>query len=570
MRFSNTLQGYQSSWLSADLLAGLIVAVLITPQSIAYALLAGLPPQAGLYSALLPVAVYAFLGTSPLLAVGPVAIISLMTFDALHQVASPNTAEYMTLAAALAFLAGLWLLLFWLVDLGRWTTFISQSVISAFTSATALLIVLSQLHHVLGVSASGHADFWNTLTGLLAEISHTDWHTLLFAAVSLAALLIWQYGMPKLSRTLPAPLANLLNKSGPLLVVIVGIIVISNSQLTIDTVGELPSGLPSFGLPDLTFAQWQGLVTSAAIIALLCYITSISASEALIALDKSGQTQSNNNTQELLALGGANIAAALTQAFPIAGSFSRSVVNQAAGAKSQMAALITVILVVIICLFASQLFTNLPQAILAVIIIASAWPLVSFKDGASAWRYQHSDGFVWFISFLAVLIAGAESGILVGMILSLALYIKRTSEPHIAEVGRVANSDHFRNVLHYKVHTSPNVLMIRIDENLYFANSRYLLKVIRQRMQARANIQHVVLVGTAINHIDYNGFQTLEKLLIGLNERGYQLHLAEFKMPVIQQLEHTEFLQKMKPGQLFFTASEALKTLGQDTEPEPK
>lgn len=568
MRFSNTLQGYQSSWLSADLLAGLIVAVLITPQSIAYALLAGLPPQAGLYSALLPVAIYAFLGTSPLLAVGPVAIISLMTFDALHQIATPSTAEYMTLAAALAFLAGLWLLLFWLVDLGRWTTFISQSVISAFTSATALLIVLSQLHHVLGVDASGHADFWNTLTGLLAEVPSTEWHTVLFAIAALIMLLAWQYGMPKISHSLPVPMANLLNKSGPLLVVIAGIVIVSNSALNIATVGELPSGLPVFGLPNITFAEWQSLIVSAGIIALICYITSISASEALIALDKSGQVQSNNNTQELLALGGANIAAALTQAFPIAGSFSRSVVNQAAGAKSQMAALITVALVLIICLFANHLFTNLPQAILAVIIIASAWPLVSFTEGFNAWRYQHSDGIVWFISFLAVLAIGAESGILMGMVLSLALYIKRTSEPHIAEVGRVANSDHFRNVLHYKVHTSPNVLMIRIDENLYFANSRYLLKIIRQRMQARSQIQHIVLVGTAINHIDYNGFQTLEKLLHGLKEHGYLLHLAEFKMPVIKQLEHTDFLQHLQPGQLFFTASHALKTLGNLPESE--
>lgn len=564
MRFSNSLQGYQSSWFSADLLAGLIVAVLITPQSIAYALLAGLPPQAGLYSALLPVAVYAVLGSSPLLAVGPVAIISLMTFDALHQVAMPGSSEYMVLAAALAFLTGLWLLLFWLVDLGRWTTFISQSVISAFTSATALLIVLSQLHHVLGVNASGHADFYHTLAGLYQEVSFTDVTTLIFAIVALVALLVWQYQVPKLSRNLPKALANLVNKSGPLLIVIAGILLVQQFSFQLQTVGELPSGLPSFGLPSLTVQQWQQLIGSAAIIALISYITSLSASEAMAALNKEGPS-SNNNNQELLALGGANIAAALTQAFPIAGSFSRSVVNQAAGAKSQMAGLITVALVLVVCLFASRLFTHLPQAILAVIIIASAWPLVGFGDGVQAWRYQHSDGLVWFISFVAVLIGGAETGILLGMLLSLALYIKRTSEPHIAEVGRVANSDHFRNVLHYQVQTSPNVLMIRIDENLYFANSRYLLKVIRQRLEARQGIEHVVLVGTAINHIDFNGFQTLQHLLQGLNEHHLQLHLAEFKMPVIKQLEHTDFLTAMRPGQLFFTASAALKELSGDS-----
>ena len=560
MRFSNSLQNYQPAWFGSDLLAGLIVAVLITPQSIAYALLAGLPPQAGLYSALLPVAIYALLGSSPLLAVGPSAMISLMTFDALHQLAPTGSAEYMALAAALAFLTGLWLLLFWLVDLGRWTTFISHTVISAFTSATALLIVLSQLHHMLGVSASGHADFWHTLVGVATELPSFNAATLAFSVLALALLLAWQYGAPKFSHAWPKPLASLVNKSGPLLVVVIGIFVVQWSALPIDTVGELPSGLPEFGLPNLSFSQWQLLLSSSAVIALISYISSLSASEAMASMSHEDPSKNNNN-QELLALGVANIAAALTQAFPIAGSFSRSMVNQAAGAKTQMAGLITVALVLVVCLVASRLFTNLPQAVLAVIIVASAWPLISFADGIKAWRFQHSDGLVWFISFIAVLIAGAETGIVSGMLLSLALYVKRTSEPHIAEVGRVANSDHFRNVLHYKVTTSPKVLMIRIDENLYFANCRYLLKVINQRLAARQGIEHVVLVGTAINHIDFNGFQTLNYLLSSLQQQHIQLHLAEFKRPVIEQLEPTKFLSELAPGQLFFTASEALREL---------
>lgn len=564
MRFANSLQGYQSSWFSSDLLAGLIVAVLITPQSIAYALLAGLPPQAGLYSALLPVAVYAVLGSSPLLAVGPVAIISLMTFDALHQLATVNTQEYMLLAAALALLTGLWLLLFWLIDLGRWTTFISQSVISAFTSATALLIVLSQIHHVLGVNASGHADFYHTFMGLAQQLSTMQLETLGFASLALLFLVAWQKGIPALSQRLPTALANLINKSGPLLIVLGGIAAVQGLSLDINTVGALPSGLPSFGLPNLSFSQWQQLTSSSAIIALICYISSLSASEAIAGLNKNSKIDSNHN-QELFALGSANIAAALTQAFPIAGSFSRSVVNQAAGAKTQMASLITVFLVLLICLFASHLFSDLPQTILAVIIIASAWPLIRFKEGVLAWRFQPSDGLVWFISFAAVLITGAESGILVGMLLSLILYLKRTSEPHIAEIGRVANSDHFRNVLHYQVTTNPTILMIRIDENLYFANSRYLLKVIRQRLQARRGIQHVVLVGTAINHIDFNGLQTLQSLLTELQDESMRLHLAEFKVPVVKQLERSEFLAAMQPGRLFFTASEALSVLSQDS-----
>ncbi len=327
--------------------------------------------------------------------------------------------------------------------------------------------------------------------------------------------------------------------------------------LNVTTVGVLPAGLPHFNIPNISWDQWQSLLPSSAAIALISYLSSLSASEAV----STSSVSNNNNNQELLALGAANIAAAVSQSFPTAGSFSRSVVNLSAGAKTQMAGLFTVLLVGMFCIFANDLLMNLPQAVLAVIIIVSAWPLISFKHGINAWRYQKSDGLVWGISFLAVLISGAENGILLGMLLSMVLYLKRTSEPHMAEIGRIANSDHFRNVKHYDTLTSPQVLLIRIDENLYFANCRYLLHFIRKRLTKKPDTQHVVLVGSAINHIDFNGLQALNVLLNELKTQNIQLHLAEFKNPVLIQLRRTELFNDLAPGQLFFTTSEALRTL---------
>lgn len=556
-RFSNTLQNYQRNWLADDLMAGIVVAILVTPQSIAYALLAGLPPQAGLYAALLPVAIYAFLGSSPLLAVGPVAIISLMTFEALHQLAPVGADMYMSLAAALAMLSGLWLILFWFIDLGRWTTFISQSVISAFTAATALLIVVSQIPHLLGVTPASSADFYSSLQHSIVEIPNARPDALIMSVVMLLVLFFWGRVSPKFSHFLPKQVANLLQKFGPLLIVILGILSVQFGGLTVATVGVLPAGLPHFSIPDISWDQWQSLLPSSAAIALISYLSSLSSSEAV----NRSPISSNNNTQELLALGAANIAAAVSQSFPIAGSFSRSVVNLTAGARTQMAGLITVVLVGAFCIFANDLLKNLPQAVLAVIIIVSAAPLVSFVHGIEAWKFQKSDGLVWGISFLAVLISGAENGILIGMLLSLVLYLKRTNEPHIAEIGRIVNSDHFRNVKHYETLTSPQVLLIRIDENLYFANCRYLVHFIKKRLTAKPETKHVVLVGSAINHIDFNGLQTLNSLLSDLNTQGIQLHLAEFKNPVIAQLKRTKLLDDLAPGKLFFTTSEALRSL---------
>ncbi|MCD8521352.1 MAG: STAS domain-containing protein [Saccharospirillaceae bacterium] len=565
MRLTNTLSGYQRRWLMPDMTAGLIVAALITPQAMAYALLAGMPAQAGLYAALLPVLAYALLGSSPILAVGPVAVISLMTFEALHNMAMPGSTEYLSMASALALLTGLWLLLFFLIDLGRWTTFISHSVISAFTSATAILIVVSQLKYITGIPVPGGNSLWQTAILFISNSEQWQPDALSVALAALLLLSVWQWLLPKMTARLPQSLSSLLNKSGPLAAVVAGIIIVQTTAPDIATIGELPAGLPALTLPILSLEQWQTLLPAAAVIALLGYLSSLSAAAALAPAPDTGSVtaapQRLHSNQELLALGTANLAAAFSQAFPVAGGFGRSVVNRAAGARTQLASIITVVLVALVCLFASRLFMDLPYAVLAVIIVSAVIPLISFRDAIQAWRFQKSDGLVWLVTFTAVLAAGAVDGILLGMVMSLVLYLRRSSEPHIAEIGRVGNSDHFRNVKRHQVTTSEQVLMIRIDENLYFANGQYLEDVIRQRLQRGGHIRHVVLVGSAINHIDFSGFETLQHLLRELRKQHIQLHLAEVKGPVMDQLGKTNLLEELAPGQVFFTASEALRTL---------
>lgn len=551
MRLFPTLQNYSRSWLKDDLGAGLIVAILIVPQAIAYAFLAGLPAETGLYAAILPLLFYALIGTSPTLAVGPVAIVSLMTLEAL----TPLASDQLTLAAyatTLALLVAAFLLLFYVIGLGRWTTFISHSVISAFTSAAAIVIVLNQIKHLSGLSIGRDGPFYQPLLSLIQQSHQIVLPALILGLIILLFLLIW----PRITR-------GSLAKTGPLFAVAGGILVVTAGQISIDTVGDIPSGLPQFQLPQLLLhhwqqLEWQQLLPSAAIIALIGYLESLSVASAM-ALQTRSRIEPN---RELLALGLANAAAALTQAYPVAGGFGRSMVNLAAGARTQLAAVVTAVVVALVCLFFSDWFTQLPNTVLGAIIIAAVLPLIKWRDGLQAWRYQKSDGLIWLITFSAVLISNAETGIFIGISLSLLLYLKRTSEPHIAEVGRYQDSDHFRNIQRHEVTTSPEILLIRVDENLYFANSQFLQDYINQRISQSPQVRHVILIGSAINHIDFDGYETLQRMLTQLRQKQILLHLAEFKGPVMDQLQASDLLPKLAPGQVFFTASDALRQLG--------
>ena len=559
MKFANTLLPWDATRLIPDISAGVIIAIMLVPQAIAYAFLAGLPPEAGLFASLLPLLAYALLGSSPTLAVGPVAIISLMTLDALHGVVEVSGANYPAYATLLAAMTGTWLLIFFTIGLGSWTSFISHSVISGFTSAAALVIIISQLTYFTGLEVPRGGPGWEPLRFTVEHWWDIALTPLLLGIGGIILVLVWQQMIPVVSARLKlnSSVATLVNRSGPLILIISATLVTLGFQLNTDTVGMIPSGLPSLSFPAVSTMNWQALLLPSAILALIIFLESLSIANTM-AREQKRRILPN---QELLALGIANLAASITQAMPVAGGFGRSMVMVSSGARSQWAAVVTFIAMVIVALVAGRWFQYLPEAILGAIITVATWPLFRWQDGWKAWKFQRSDGLVWFVTFATVLGTNAETGIITGVGLSLFLYLKRTSQPHIAEVGRIENTDQFRNILRHKVQTTSGIMLIRVDENLYFANSDFLVDYILGKVLRNHDLRHVVIVGTAINHIDFCGVEALELLHERLLEQNIQLNLAEFKGPVMDQLARSDLLKHLSAKQVFFTASDALKSL---------
>jgi len=563
VNFSNTLFPFRRDWLVSDAVAGLVVAVMLVPQAIAYAFLAGLPPEAGLFASLLPLLAYAALGTSPTLAVGPVAIISLMTLSSLHGVVSPDASDYPAYAALLAGMTGLWLLIFFTIGLGSWTSFISHSVISGFTSAAAIVIILSQLKYFTGLDIPRGGPGWSPLSYLAGHWQNIALLPLVIGVTGALLLVFWQKNAPIFSQklanmlALPVAITTLINRAGPLVLIISSALFVYFVSPALATVGVVPSGLPDFRLPDTTALNWQALLLPSAILALIIFLESLSISNTM-ARQQSVRVRPN---QELLALGTANLTAAVTQAMPVAGGFGRSMVMISAGARSQWSAVFTFVFMALVCVVAGNWFQNLPHAALGALIVVATWPLFRWQDGWNAWKFQRSDGLVWLVTFTGVLIIDAESGIIAGVIVSLIIYLRRTSQPHIAEIGRIHNTNLYRNILRHRVETVPGISLIRVDENLYFANSDFLVDYVLDRLKQRPDIRHVVLAGSSINHVDYCGLEALELLNERLAQQNVTLHLAEFKGPVMDQLRKTHLINKIKPGRVFFTVADAIDAL---------
>ena len=560
MKISNTLYPLPHQGLLPDFIAGLVVAVMLVPQAVAYAFLAGLPPEAGLFSSLLPLLAYALLGSSPTLAVGPVAIISLMTLSSLQGVVSPDASDYPAYATLLAGMTGLWLFIFFAIGLGSWTSFISHSVISGFTSAAAIVIILSQLKYFTGLDIPRGGPGWSPVAFTAEHWRDIALWPLITALTGAALLIFWQKVIPAVTTrfALPDGLRTLANRAGPLVLVTTGILLVLVISPPLATVGAVPSGFPTLSLPQISELNWQALLLPSGVLALIIYLESLSISNTM-AREQTNRIRPN---QELLALGTANVAAAISHAMPVAGGFGRSLGMQSAGALSQWAAVFTFGFMALVCLVAGSWFEHLPHAALGALIVVATWPLFRWRDGLNAWHFQRSDGIVWLTTFTLVIVMDAESGIIAGVIVSLVIYLRRTSQPHIAEIGRLPRTQQFRNVLRHAVETIPGVTLIRVDENLYFANSDYLIDYVLERTARRPDIKHVVLVGTAINHIDYCGLEALELLNSRLQERSVLLHLAEFKGPVMDQLNRTHLAEKINPGRVFFTISEAMTALG--------
>jgi len=543
-----------------DTLAGLIVTVMIIPQSLAYALLAGLPAQAGLYASIVPLVLYALLGTSRVLAVGPVAVVSLMTAAAVGEFAQAGTAHYAEVALALALLSGLMLTVMGLLRLGFVAHFLSHPVISGFITASGLLIAASQLKSLLGVQAGGH-NLPEMLGALVSQWSQVHGLTVAVGLGSLAFLLAARSRLkPALAAWGLAPrTADLLSKLGP----VAAIIATTAAAAAFDwqaqglkTVGHIPQGLPPLTLPSWDLALWRDLAMPALLISVVGFVESVSVGQTLAAKRR----QRVDPNQELVALGGANLGAAFTGGFPVTGGFSRSVVNFDAGARTPLAGLITAAGILLATLTLTPVLFHLPQATLAATIVVAVWSLVDFQVLQRTWRYSRPDFIALLATLVLTLLQGVEVGLVVGVAVSLLLYLWRTSQPHIAEVGLVPGTEHFRSVLRHQVLTSPSVLSLRVDESLYFANARTLEDRINAAVAQSKALRHVVLQCSAINDIDASALESLESINQRLEQAGLTLHLSEVKGPVMDKLQRSDFLSQLS-GKVYLSHYQAVVAL---------
>ncbi|MEJ1997127.1 MAG: sulfate permease [Maritimibacter sp.] len=558
---------YGRETLSSDLVAAAIVTIMLIPQSLAYALLAGLPAEMGLYASILPLVAYAVFGTSRALAVGPVAVVSLLTAAAVGNLAVQGTAEYAAAAIVLAFLSGLMLTAMGLFRLGFLANFLSHPVIAGFITASGIIIATSQLKHILGISASGHS-LVEIVISLGEHLGEVNMITLALG-VSATAFLFWvRKGLkPLLIKVgLGARLADMLAKAGPVAAVAVttGIsFAFGLDGQGVKIVGDVPSGMPPLTVPQFDLPMWTSLAGSAFIISIIGFVESISVAQTLAAKRRQRITPD----QELVGLGTANIASALSGGFPVTGGFSRSVVNFDAGAETPAAGAYTAVGITLAALFLTPALYFLPKATLAATIIVAVLSLVDFSILKRTWDYSKADFIAVAATILITLGAGVELGVSAGVALSIVLYLYKTSRPHIAEVGLVPGTEHFRNINRHDVLTNPELLTLRLDENLYFANARYIEDYVLDRLSQGQPVKHVVLMCSAVNVIDLSALESLEEINRRLGDMGITLHLSEVKGPVMDRLERTHFLSELK-GEVYLSQYAAMRALGPVVEPE--
>ena len=553
-------KNYNKETLTSDLVAAVIVTIMLIPQSLAYALLAGLPAEMGLYASILPLVAYAIFGTSRALAVGPVAVISLMTAAAVGNLALQGTAEYAAAAITLGFISGLMLTVMGLFRLGFLANFLSHPVIAGFITASGVLIATSQLKHILGVDAHGH-NLVDLITSLIAHLPETNIATLAIGATATAFLFWVRKGLKPtlISLGLKPRLADILAKAGPVAAVAATTIVTWGFNLSdagVRIVGDVPKGLPPFALPSFSADIWSSLFVSALLISIIGFVESVSVAQTLAAKKR----QRIVPNQELIGLGTSNIAAAISGGYPVTGGFARSVVNFDAGAETPAAGAFTAIGIALAALLLTPLLFFLPKATLAATIIVAVLSLVDFSILPKTWNYSKVDFMAVAATIFLTLGFGVEVGVSAGVLLSLGLFLYKTSRPHVAEVGLVPGTQHFRNILRHKVETHPSLVSLRIDESLYFANARFLEDYLYDRVVCDEPIKNVVLMCSAVNEIDMSALESLEEINRRLDEMGIALHLSEVKGPVMDRLQRSHFLHELT-GRVFLSQYDAMKAL---------
>lgn len=551
---------YSVATLTNDLVAAGIVTVMLIPQSLAYAMLAGLPPEVGLYASILPIIAYALFGSSRTLAVGPVAVISLMTLTAASNVATPGSAAFIGAALVLALMSGLMLLIMGFLKLGFLANLLSHPVVSGFITASGIIIATSQLKAIFGITASGEA-MPELLRTLAENIGQTSLPTLVIGVLSLAFLFWVRKGLkPLLVRVgLPHRTADLMAKAGPIAAVAlttVAVVAFDLQDKGVKVVGQIPRSLPPLTIPPFDAGLWQQLAIPALLLSVIGFVESVSVAQTLAAKRR----QRIDPNQELIGLGAANIAASFTGGYPVTGGFARSVVNFDAGAETPAAGAFTALGIAVAALFLTPLLHSLPIATLAATIIVAVLSLVELRTPREIWRYSRPDFAAMATTILVTLALGVEPGVMAGVGLSLALFLWRSARPHAAIVGRVPETGHFRNVQRHKVFTDPRVVTIRIDESLTYLNARWLEEFVLEAVADHSQIEHLVLMCSAVNAIDASALESLEAINHRLYDAGVRLHLSEVKGPVMDALERSSFLVDLT-GRVFLSQDEAFSAL---------
>lgn len=543
---------YDRQTLTSDLVAAVIVTIMLIPQSLAYALLAGLPPEVGLYASILPLIAYAIFGTSTALAVGPVAVVSLMTAAAVGRVAATGTADYASAAILLALLSGAMLTLMGLFRLGFIANFLSHPVISGFITASGLIIATSQLGGLLGISSEGHA-MPNLLASIGSHLGQFNPYTMAVGVIALG-LLVWirTFLKPLLIRLGVKPgLANLLVRAGPVLVVFLSMaaaVVFDLGAKGVALVGDVPQGLPMLSVPNFSLETIEALLVPALIISIVGFVESVSVAQTLAAKRR----QRIDPNQELIGLGAANLAAAVGGGYPVTGGFARSVVNFDAGAATPAAGVFTAIGIAGATLLLTPFLAVLPKATLSATIIVAVLTLVDFGILKRAWTYSRADFAAVAITLVGTLLLGVEVGISLGVGASILVFLYRSSRPHAAIVGRVPGTEHYRNIKRHAVETHPAVVSIRVDESLYFANARHLEDLVYAEALAKPELRDVILMCSAVNDLDLSALESLEAINERLKAQNIRLHLSEVKGPVMDKLQRSVFLAALT-GEVFLT-----------------
>ncbi len=527
------IQNYNKKTFKSDLNAGLTIGIMLIPQGMGLAMIAGLPAIYGLYAATIPLIIYALFGTSRQLSVGPVAMISLLTAAGIGAIANGDAETYILLAITLALFVGVLQLLLGVFRLGFLVNFLSHPVLNGFTSAAAIIIGLSQLKHLFGLDISKTRYFYEVISKIISQFEYINWITF---AIGIGGILVMK-GIKKWVKIIPAQLA----------VVVLGILVVWAGDLTqhgVEIVGEIPKGLPQFAVPSVDVSNFQALLPIGLTIALVGFTQSIAIAKAIQAKHKNYTIRPN---QELIALGLANIGGSFFQSYPTTGGFARTAVSDQAGAKTGLTSIISASFVILTLLFLTDLFYYLPNAVLASIIMMAVLNLIDFKAALHLWKSDRSDFWMLLTTFVATLGLGIEEGIGIGVILSLAMVIFRSVKPHTAVLGQVPNTRLYRNINRFEeVQERAELLIIRFDAQLYFANVNFFKEKMAEEIARKGDaLQHIIIVADSINSIDSSAIQAIEDLVSDCQTKGIALHFSGVIGPVRDVLAKSDLIQKI-------------------------